>query len=184
MQLFLIGTFWFWALILTASGLIIYCLEDSLDELQNSASAGGIEATAISIVTIIVFGIFGGKRTLIDILEYVKNNPVITISLIFLYFVLGIVWSFVKWYFFLNKIKIYLLKTTKKGDEFSIYTPKVSDHKSKITTWMTYWPLSMFWTMIDEPIKNTFKFIFGKIEKSYQKLSDNMFKDLNVSKNK
>ncbi len=174
-MIFLIGTFWFWTLIFVTAVVIIYFLEASLEGEDDLEGGGGVPATVTLLISLAVFSYWGGKQTLVDLLTYLRHNPLITVSLIVSYFISGTIWSFFKWYFFLKKVKNKMIKESKSIKKDKI--PNISKNKSKIMTWMMYWPFSMLWTMIDEPIKNTFKFIFGKVENVYQKMANRIFND-------
>jgi hypothetical protein len=64
--------------------------------------------------------------------------------------------------------------------------PQVREHKSDIMLWMTYWPFSCVWTLINDPIRKIFRTIYANIAKSLQSISDRMFKgaiaDLELAK--
>ena len=55
-------------------------------------------------------------------------------------------------------------------------TPRVRDNKRRILTWMAYWPWSMFWTVLNDPVKRLFKYIYAKMKAVYQKIVDRVFK--------
>lgn len=54
--------------------------------------------------------------------------------------------------------------------------PSVRANKSRIMTWMGYWPWSMVWTLINDPIKRAFKAIYNRIHNMLQTISNNAFK--------
>ncbi len=54
--------------------------------------------------------------------------------------------------------------------------PDVTQHKSEIIFWMTYWPVSLIWTCIDDIVKKLFEHIFNVIRSSLQGISDRAFK--------
>lgn len=56
--------------------------------------------------------------------------------------------------------------------------PSVRGNKSRIMTWMGYWPWSMVWTLINDPIKRAFKAIYNRIHNTLQSISNNAFKDV------
>lgn len=55
-------------------------------------------------------------------------------------------------------------------------TPRVRNNKRRILTWMVYWPWSMFWTVLNDPVKRLFKYIYAKMKAVYQKIVDRAFK--------
>ncbi len=54
--------------------------------------------------------------------------------------------------------------------------PKASQHKGRITTWMCYWPWSMVWTIINDPVKRLFKQIYLQIQGLLQSISNRAFR--------
>jgi len=169
-------------------------------------------------------------------------NPFPILKYIGLYLILGIIWSFCKWFFFLksvllefnknknqakfesenntilinnrqsadeilkelinenlynkyyrysnNSIKIKkgsVLKSlevlSKNNKNFEIYSytienPQANNHKALITTWITHWPVSLVWTLINDPIKKFINHIFEFIKSVFQSISDKVFKSV------
>lgn len=62
--------------------------------------------------------------------------------------------------------------------------PKVSEHKGLIIAWMTWWPISAVWTLINDPIVRLFTSIYHGIADTLQRMSDNAFADVTVVKAK
>jgi hypothetical protein len=112
----------------------------------------------------------GNDASFKNFFMYAKENPGIVLSGIILYFVLGTVWSFVKWYIYIKKEK------ARKGSSFDVNHYKLGDYdnSSKILSWMSYWPLSLIWNFIDQPIKRTFKWIMLSMEKRYDAIVKNI----------
>ncbi|HTM68611.1 MAG TPA: hypothetical protein VL426_04885 [Candidatus Binatia bacterium] len=54
--------------------------------------------------------------------------------------------------------------------------PKAGDHKGRIMTWMCYWPWSMVWTLINDPVKRLFKQIYLQIQGLLQSISNRAFR--------
>lgn len=56
--------------------------------------------------------------------------------------------------------------------------PQARKHKSRIITWMCYWPFSMVWTLLNDPIKALFKKIYSYLSTALQRISDRAFKNI------
>lgn len=56
--------------------------------------------------------------------------------------------------------------------------PMVSQNKGRIISWMTYWPWSGLWTLINDPIRRTFRFLYSRISSTLQRMSDRIFADI------
>ncbi len=54
--------------------------------------------------------------------------------------------------------------------------PMVRFNKTKILTWMIYWPWSAIWTVINDPIKRIFKFIYNVVQDYLQSISNRIFR--------
>lgn len=177
----LFGTLWFWLLVAIASILIIFFLETALDE-EYKDTGGGTPATIVIFIGIGLYYFFGSRQDIYDFFSYLRDYPFYALGRVGAYIGIGIIWSIFKWYFFLqNKKDYFLKKKEREGKNFEFDArdiPQAKRNKSRIITWMSYWPFSMLWTLINEPVKKTFRFIYSKIEGLFQKMSNSTFNDL------
>lgn len=174
MEIFIVGTIWFWILVAVASVFIIISLENNW---------GGTGATLTFLAAFMALVVFGGKEDLKALGGFLFQSPKQSILYILAYFGIGVVWSFVKWYFFLLNWRDKLLKQ-ESVDAYDI--PKAKHEYGRIISWMSYWMFSMAWTIVNDPVKRTFKFLFARLEGVYQKIADKMFADIKagIDKNK
>lgn len=176
MEIFIIGSFWFWLLIAIASIFILVSLEYE--------SWGGTGATITFIIAASLFTFFGGREDLKALGNFLINSPERSILYLLSYFGIGVVWSFIKWYFFLLNLRDKLLYKISNKENIGVYElPKAKDEYGRIISWMCYWMFSMIWTLINDPIKRTFKFIYMRLEGLYQKIADKMFADIKAGMN-
>src|SRR3989344_1109260 len=193
-SIFVFGTFWFWALVVAETILLFFFLNDDDKFIGN--------ATLSLIIFLLVLQFFGDVK----IFSYALENPLKSLFYLFGYVVVGVLWSFGKWWFYLMEekrrydtaknafLKDYKIKddviipvalkekwkqATKEGGYYNngqIYqfklNPQAKEYKGKIITWMCYWPWSMVWTLINDPIKKLFKNIYNWLQNSYQRVSD------------
>lgn len=162
LSIFLMG--WFW----------IVAIETIL-MLRFMAKDWGGGATVSLIVSLLLLQFLAG----VNIWGYILANPFTVILYALGYFAIGIIWSFVKWYFYLKGVKLKYekyIKTHEKKRSFGF--PLVSDHKDDIVFWMSYWPFSLIWTCIDDFIEQIFKTLWNLLKNVYQGVSDRMFKDI------
>ena len=113
------------------------------------------------------------------------------------YFVVGIVWGIVKWFFHLMSIRDKLVEYRRnnniKSEGLSVeqisdfkslnrlyedIPPKAFKSKHRILFWMAYWPFSMPWTLVNEPVKRFFSFVYRRLAGMLQGMSDRLFKNL------
>jgi hypothetical protein len=171
-------------------------------------------------------------------LNDITNNLSYVIYALIMYIVIGIIWSFAKWYFYLidvrdkfiearqnfvkdysqrhidnisidtltqplvigsdnyhNDLKAVLAFHGHINTNFKIYQyfnhteisqnsvnitdsikPIAAKHKSKITQWIAFWPISGLWTLINDPIRKLVNVIFSRIKNTFQRLSNHIFK--------
>lgn len=131
-------------------------------------------------------------------LSYVVSNPIETLIIIAIYVVLGVGYVWLKWVSFTRssarKMKDYLKAqystTTYTSDQlnsaamylgFYSCPIKVSNYKVKIMGWMIYWPISGAWTLLNDPVRRLFEFVYESIAVSLQEISNNAFKDISKS---
>lgn len=103
---------------------------------------------------------------------------------IVLYLLVGVLWSVVKWYFYVNdRAREHKRRKAKFGSQYSergygqITVPQVNEHKSDIIRWMTYWPFSLIFTLINDPFRRLFEFIYRQIHDSLQAMANRAFQD-------
>ena len=53
--------------------------------------------------------------------------------------------------------------------------PSAREHKSRITTWMAFWPWSLVWTLINDPLRKLFEHIYQHIQRLYQSIADRLY---------
>lgn len=62
-----------------------------------------------------------------------------------------------------------------------ILPPQANNNKARITTWITHWPFSMVWTLLNDPIKKLANYIVEVLKSWFQKISDRIFQNsLNI----
>jgi hypothetical protein len=136
-------------------------------------------------------------------LTWSAQHPLMLVGAVLSYFVGGTVWSIAKWYFYvkgksvqvrtivaqylaearvgtvaeLNDMRRGVLTTQIKQTGLTTTAPQVTKHKALILLWMTYWPVSMVWTLINDPVKKVFTAIYIRIGTFMQSISDRIFKD-------
>ncbi len=73
-----------------------------------------------------------------------------------------------------NKLttKDVVLDPTKIGQ---VIAPAAAQHKSSITQWIMFWPISFVWTIINDPVRKIANYIFSRIKNTFQRMSDAMF---------
>lgn len=58
----------------------------------------------------------------------------------------------------------------------SRHVPLASEHKARIMTWMSYWPWSAAWTLVNDPVRRMFRAIYHEIAGQLQRIADRAWK--------
>ena len=168
---FAVGTFWFWVLAISIPVLLFL-----LVELEWPGWA-----TASVLATILLLEFLGDA----NIFVFIRDNPILIVVSVFAYFCAGTVWSYFKWWFYARKKRHEYDEAMEYYGRYNDnvlkpkvedYKPRALDHKRRILIWMSYWPWSMVWTLINDFVKDIFEFIFHRLHDAYQKVSDDAFR--------
>lgn len=145
------------------------------------------------------------------------HNPGLFAGLVAGYVLVGVLWSFPKWWFYVHSIKDAYVKSlaaykktnripeNQKLDSQQIhefyysrsfeadgfFEPRrkywgeimplqASKNKNKILVWMMYWPLSVLWTLINDPVRKAFMFVFEHVKGVYQLITAKAFDGIQV----
>lgn len=194
-ELFVFGTFWFWALI-AAEVILLFMFV----EWEN-----GFGAT----ISLVVFAAMLQWCGDTNIIGFVFGNPLRLMAVVAAYFLLGGVWGTVKWWIFArDRLEEYeelrddflrnknLPSGTVVPQEFRrewkeklernrgsyrhggrtlAEAPRARDNKSRIMRWMSFWPVSMLWSFLDDFVKRVFRTIYQRIHNFLQRIADNMW---------
>lgn len=187
--LFELGTVGFWILILIATLFVFF-----MTELEEPAWA-----TASLILVFVTLACCGD----FNLWHVLRANPVGGILAVIGYVVIGATWSVGKWWFFVrerranyqefrdrfmnenklplgeeipNGLKKGFKERLARNTDKLIDKPVIQEHKARLSTWMTFWPWSMTWTMINDPVKKMFRWVLEQLQGVYQHMADSIFK--------
>lgn len=153
----------------------------------------GAGATVVALATVLAFQFYGGY----DIFGYVKHNPLTMLYVIGAYGAAGIVVGVFKWWRYvrnnLSKYQEAKAEYMADGGNASgwpryrdqgnyngikfIFEPVARRHKAAITMWMTYWPLVLIWTVINDPVRKFFRAVYDRLGGMLESISKNAFKN-------
>lgn len=168
MEILAFGTIWFWILVTVISGVIIWITEEEKD---------GIWSSNIWFIgSLVALYFLGNSEFFKGLGVYIIQNPGVAIGVFLGYIFVGSIWSIIKWFFYLKKVKA-------KHDEYSHYSFDIKDYqigrnKERVLHWMIYWPLSSIWTLINDPVKKAFEFVLSQFGGFYDKMSVRILGDL------
>lgn len=158
-------------------------------------------------LTLIVTGVAVQFLHVADIWGFMVHHTVDALLYVLAYLAVGVVWSFIKWFSFLMGFRDkfrevrdgwYERTGLKVGDSLTeeqqkslddvfrfesyngnpvLYKPKAAKNKRRITAWMAYWPFSVVGTVINDPIRRLFRFLFNQFKALYQRIADHVFRN-------
>ena len=176
-MIFVFGTFWFWLLLSVALVLVIISTETDW---------GGRGATLTMVATLLLLYWFGDRDIFRNIFSYLKANPGISSLIALGYFTIGVLWSIQKWYNRVQDYKEKVISEIQAGhngyDAFR--TINVMSNKGRIISWMCYWPFSLLWTALNDPIRKLFEYLFSKTKRIFESMSDKAMKEIEQARTK
>jgi len=153
---------WIVALILLDCGFIIFAIDDDDD-------TWGTGATLSVLVVLGVLQWF----TSFKVFTYVKENPVQSALALGGYFVIGAVWSVIKWWF-AEKARVREAKA-EYGSRWREHKTSTARYKSTVLVWIGYWPFSLVWTLLNDPLKRLVHWIYDELLRVYQRITDHVW---------
>ena len=175
-MIFAFGTLYFWLLLLAAIAFIIYSIESEW---------GGTGATVTMVVTFCLLYFLGEKDHVGTVFSFILDHPGMTLAMMFGYLVFGVLWSVRKWYLYVKRKKDRSLKSIKQGDTYDLVSKSSLDvayHRGRIISWMCYWPFSLTWMLINDPIREVYKFAFEKVRRIYEGIAERAVRDVEEAK--
>lgn len=176
-EILLFGLPLFWYAFTIFAGIILFSLETDNGFVSSLAVIGFVLALWL-------FGDIGALFTLTGISTL--------LSLVVVYLFIGALWSVAKWLFFLWEAKAWYTKNKARMDDdlkrgyfegnryfrdHKDFPPRAARHKAQIMLWIAYWPFSMVWTLLNDPITRAVKAIYNALGGLMQRMSDRVFAD-------
>ena len=119
-------------------------------------------------------------------------NPLTTLAYAVGYLVIGVIYVYFKWKSYtrmarrameawLENHKLQAPTDAARSLGYISVPLRVNTYKYKITSWMAYWPVSMAWTLLNDPLRRLFESVYYRISSYLQTISNREFADM-VSK--
>jgi hypothetical protein len=168
-ELFIFGTIWFWILISLIGVIIIYATEES--------DPGHWHWAVLLVGTALLY--FGGaKQEVLSVISYMKDNPTTVLLRCLAYIGIGVTWSIAKWYFYVLDLRDkYMTRSPEYRRDLYKSSTDMQCNKTRIINWMMYWPISAIWTLINQPFRRLFLYLYGRFEKVFVSITDHIGKD-------
>jgi hypothetical protein len=193
-EIFVMGSAWFWLLLLGETILLVLLLE--YDQ--------GAIATLAFVATLLLLQFLGD----VDIFGYGIRHPWTVALGAAAYLVVGTGWAIAKWWFYVRERRAWyeelraafvqvhglerqsplpedlqpcwqrcLVAARRHGQRMEA-PPLAAQHKPRILWWMSYWPWSLAWTMLKDPVRKAFLSIYHQIADYLQEIADKAFRDV------
>lgn len=175
------GTFWFWVLVTAEFVVLLACMNWD----------NGFAAT-VSLG--IVLGLMYWFGDLSDAMRWAVGHPYHIAGVIAGYGGVGAGWAIAKWWLYVHdrvdeyrRMKSIYMADGKATDEtwraFAgtkpwAKAPLASDNKAKIVRWISFWPASMLWSLVDDFVRRVAIAIYNFIAEHLQGMSDKAFEGI------
>jgi hypothetical protein len=108
------------------------------------------------------------------------HHPWQTLLYVAGYFVVGGVWSIVKWWFVetarFREAKDEFERRQFPRDQWAEFVAKrktaVRVHTEDFAVWIAFWPFNLVWTVLDDPVRRLVKRIAAELRGVYQRITD------------
>lgn len=183
-MLFLLDGLYFW-MVLAAFGIMtIGTIEYEL----------GGWSTAMLAIVLLFLQFYSSYKPLFFAIHF----PVYAVTALALYFALGAGWIVLKWTSHVYSVRDRAKEVVERRKALCVGCSisdvareigvsrlplQVSDHKKLLYIWWLWWPLSLFWTICDDPLRRLGHFVYNQLGQLLQTISDNAFKNVDESKN-
>jgi energy-coupling factor transporter transmembrane protein EcfT len=157
LALFAFGTLWFWLLTFVLFVTLVFTVNASR----------GFLSTSVFVFTLL----FLNYVAKVPVFALAFYHPWAVLLLLGLYCVAGTIWCFLKWYLF---VKDLATQYARSGTLVRM-SPQVSDYKSDILFWLSYWPFSILGYMLNDFVRKVFNSIYNEIADKLQGISDRVF---------
>lgn len=188
--MFVFGSFWFWILVVAGALLVVYFI-DGVDDRNGESDPFYVSGATITLLVVLLI-----LQFLSDVrpFTYVYHHPLSALLFVLGYLIAGVLWSFVKWYSYLRnwsdkykreKAEYFARPKNDSPDGRDYWNrlhrgtlPTAKENKSRIIAWMSYWPWSLIWTFINDPIKRAFRALYRELQQTYQRIADKVLADV------
>lgn len=157
-----LGTFWFWILIVFDIILMFILV----------SSEKKVAATVSLILSILFFNFISQ----VPIFRYIMEHPKDIILYIVIYFIIGLIWSIIRYYFKLLELKKEYLAYKARFPEAN--KPIFENTVSNCAFWMVYWPINLIWFIASDFCIQVCTAIQNSLGNCYRKLFNKVFDNL------
>ncbi len=178
----------FWALVCVLVLGAMVCIENK----KYGATFAVVVATMVIIAVAAV-------RNGYDVWGWIRAHPEDIIKWIAVYLAVGAIYGVARYLLFMRGVatKFREWRHVNNYDKMSAITAgsarsfanhagiknfpmRVRDYKGMILFWMSYWPLSLPWTIINHPVMRFFNFVYTRLSGVLQTITDRSFGNIEI----
>ena len=102
-----------------------------------------------------------------DLKQFMTKNTGYLIAGAIVYILVGVLWTIVKWKWYCRDIYKYYVD--ERGHDSFIVS--ASSSKARIISWMVWWPFSMGWFLLHDPITRFYNFLYNRLSRMFDGIS-------------
>lgn len=142
--------------------LLLLAVATGITLIATTENNRGGWGTFLLLVALAITGLVVGFKVLLTLALSLVSSPWLFALNAFLYVAVGIGWSIAKWWLYIKE------KRVKRGDMWASSDFNPAYNKDRIMTWLMYWPFSLVWTILDQPIVRFYKWVYRKVSGVYE----------------
>lgn len=137
-----------------------------------------------TLLALIGFVVFIQWSQSFNVLNFVLQNPGMSITLFGGYILGGMLWVIPKYYFWINSSKNVQYLVALRGADIENGVHNINEHalkkhirgiKHKVFTWVLYWPFSLLYTLCYDAIERWLNQFYKKIRKRLENMTRKAF---------
>jgi len=118
------------------------------------------------LVTFGAYALVAGIPAAVALWYGVIANPLLTVYCILGYLVIGVLWSFFKYYSFVRE---------RKRDGYTYEMLQNANNKGRVITWMAYWPFSAIAHLVGDGLYKLFVWIYDQVSGVYDRILKSVY---------
>jgi len=113
----------------------------------------------------------------LNVFAWIWENLADVVRFSLVYFFIGAIWSFVKWYFYLIKVRDRHVQYDVDKSPTRPESSYARHNKARLMGWIAHWPFSMIGFFLGDMLRKVVEGIFNVLKGLYERVGDHVFKD-------
>jgi len=125
------------------------------------------------VVFLAVYYVFTKDLTFKGSITWIADNWIMFICFVFLYITAGVFWALLKWKWYCTKV----FRKFNVPERDATWYLSVRSNKGRITAWMMWWPLSLGWWLVNDPITRLYNYIYERLVHLFESIRESALKE-------